>query len=163
MRIGIISDTHIPERASKIPHKVLEDFKNTEMILHVGDLVEMNVLNILQNTCPDVRAVWGNMDSLEIKQTLPEKQIIQIGNLRIGLTHGYGSPARLIESVRETFKSEKLDIIIFGHSHFSFNEKRQGVLYFNPGSPTDKISSAVNSYGILEIIQNQIDARIIKL
>lgn len=163
MKIGIISDTHIPERASHIPDKILEDFRNTDMILHAGDLVEMSVLNILKNICSDVRAVRGNMDSVELKQKLLEKQIIRVNNLRIGLIHGYGSPAKLIEAITEAFKAERPDIIIFGHSHYPINEKRQGVLYFNPGSPTDKIFSAVNSYGILEIEENRVNAKIIKL
>ena len=28
MRIGVLSDTHMPERAKQIPQKILEEFKN---------------------------------------------------------------------------------------------------------------------------------------
>lgn len=46
MRIGVISDTHIPERAKEIPEKILRDFKNVDMVIHVGDLVDLKVLDL---------------------------------------------------------------------------------------------------------------------
>jgi putative phosphoesterase len=56
-----------------------------------------------------------------------------------------------VEYVRDSFKSECPDIIIFGHSHHPFNELISGVLYFNPGSPTDMVYSEARSFGIIEI------------
>jgi len=67
MKIGVISDTHIPNRAKEIPPKVLEMLKGMDMILHAGDLVELSILEILKSICPDVRAVWGNMDPLKTR------------------------------------------------------------------------------------------------
>ena len=90
MKIAVISDTHIPDRAGEIPPKVLEEFKKVDMIIHAGDLVDISVLNDLRRVCKNVSAVWGNMDPEEIKQTLPEKEILQIANFRIGLIHGHG-------------------------------------------------------------------------
>jgi len=62
----------------------------------------------------------------------------------------------------ESFKNDRVDLVIFGHSHKAFNEKRGDILYFNPGSPTDQIFSPFNSYGIIEI-NDKIEARIIKI
>ncbi len=132
------------------------------MVIHAGDLVEARVLDKLKTVCKDVRAVWGNMDPDKIKDTLPEKEIVEVGNYRIGIMHGYGSPNRLIELLAEIFKGENVDMIIFGHSHSAVNEKRGNILYFNPGSATDKIFALYNSYGIIEI-DDKINARIIKL
>lgn len=64
--------------------------------------------------------------------------------------------------VAAKFKSDNVDVIVFGHSHLPLNEKRSGVLYFNPGSPTDDIFSPYNSYGIIEVSYN-ISAKIIKV
>jgi putative phosphoesterase len=162
IRIGVISDTHIPDRASVISQKILDDFKNADMVVHLGDLVELSVIDQLKAVCGNVVAVWGNMDSFEVKEELPEKEIIEVGKYRIGLMHGYGHPGKLIELLADKFKDDKVDIIIFGHSHLSLIETRGGVLFFNPGSPTDKIFSPFNSYGIIEL-NDEIKAKIIEI
>jgi putative phosphoesterase len=163
MKIYVISDTHIPERARTIPGKLLDDLKNADLILHAGDIADSKVLEILRGVCKEVKAVWGNMDPPELRKSIPEREIISIEGLRLGIAHGYGNPLKLIDTVSNIFKGERLDIIVFGHSHFPVNETRAGVLYFNPGSPTDKIFSVVNSYGILELKDKQIKAEIIRI
>jgi putative phosphoesterase len=162
MKIGVISDTHIPDRAKEIPKKILEDFKKVDMIIHVGDLVDFNVIEKLQSVCSNVRAVWGNMDRENVRRQLPEKEIINAGNYRIGIMHGWGAPNKLIEVLTSAFKNDNVDIIIFGHAHYSVNERKNNILFFNPGSATDKIFAPYNSYGIIEI-NDKIDARIIKI
>jgi putative phosphoesterase len=162
MKIGVISDTHIPERAKAIPVAVLEEFKSADMIIHAGDLVEALVIDSLQAACRDVRIVRGNMDSCGVKERFPEKEIIKVGNFKIAVMHGFGPPANLIELLAEVFKKEAPDIVIFGHSHAALSEKIDNTLYFNPGSPTDKLFSPYNSYGIIEI-KEAIQARIVRL
>lgn len=162
MKIGVISDTHIPDRAKDIPQEILESFKSVDMIIHAGDLVDIGVLVKLKSLCPNVKAVVGNMDPQDVKNKLPEKEIIKIGDYKIGVMHGYGSPNNLVNLMDESFKDDDLDIIIFGHSHFPVNQNKNGILYFNPGSPTDKIFSPFNSYGMIEI-NDKIEAKIIKL
>jgi putative phosphoesterase len=102
------------------------------------------------------------MDDYDIKSRFPEKEIIKIGNHKIGVMHGYGHPNNLIDLLKDIFKDDELDIIIFGHSHTAFNEKINNILFFNPGSPTDKIFAPYNSYGIIEI-NDKIEAKIIKI
>lgn len=162
IRIGVISDTHIPDKAGDIPRKVLDEFKDVDMIIHAGDLVDLNVLEKLENVCSDVKAVCGNMDYAEVRKKLPEKQLLYIGGYKIGLMHGYGAPDKLIDILTHIFKDESVDLIIFGHSHVPINEKRGKILFFNPGSPTDKIFSPYNSFGIIEI-DDKIEARIVRL
>lgn len=162
MKIGVISDTHIPIRASEIPKKILESLKEVDMILHAGDLAELSVLESLKSVCPNVKAVSGNMDPMDVKRVLPAKQIIPAGRFRIGLVHGNGTPSLLIKTVSDIFKNDRVDIIVFGHSHFPANEKIGGILYFNPGSITDTVFADFNSYGIIEI-NNEIKASIVKI
>ena len=162
MRIAVISDTHIPDRAKDIPPKLLEEFKKVDMIIHAGDLVGLNVLDKLKSACNNVKAVWGNMDPQEVKKKLPEKEILKIGNYKIGVMHGYGAANKLMDLLTSIFKDDNVNLIIFGHAHYSVNEKKNGILFFNPGSLTDKIFSSYNSYGIIEI-NDKIEARIIKL
>lgn len=162
IRIGVLADTHMPDRAVNLPQKMLDDFKRVDMVMHLGDLVELSVLDKLRSVCKNVTAVWGNMDSPDVREALPEKKIIKVGKYRIGLTHGFGHPGKLIELIAQQFKNDKVDIILFGHSHLPLNETRNGVLFFNPGSPTDKIFSPFNSYGIIEV-NDDINARIIEI
>ncbi|PIQ84899.1 MAG: hypothetical protein COV73_06465, partial [Candidatus Omnitrophica bacterium CG11_big_fil_rev_8_21_14_0_20_43_6] len=56
------------------------------------------------------------------------------------------------EVLKDAFKEDGCDLIIFGHSHKSMNEKIGKILFFNPGSATD-IFAAYNSYGIIELSQ----------
>ncbi|KPK97268.1 MAG: hypothetical protein AMJ95_09840 [Omnitrophica WOR_2 bacterium SM23_72] len=162
MKIGVISDTHIPDRAKEIPQKILEDFADADMIIHVGDLVDLSVLKKLKNVCANTLAVWGNMDPAHVRSQLPEKEVIKVGKFKIGIMHGYGAPANLISLLESVFKEDNVDVIIFGHSHNSVHEKREGILFFNPGSATDKVFAEYNSYGIIEI-NDEIEARIIKI
>jgi putative phosphoesterase len=162
MKIGVIADTHIPDRAKDIPQEILENFKGVDMIIHAGDLVDLSVLDQLRSVCGNVKAVWGNMDPYDIRKKLPEKEIIKIANYKIGIMHGYGHPNKLIDTLAKEFKDDNVNLIIFGHSHSSLNEKRGNIIYFNPGSPTDRVFSRYNSYGIIEI-NDEIKARIVKL
>ncbi len=162
MRIGVISDTHITNKNQTLPRKVLQDFATVDMVIHAGDLVDITVLKQLESVCKNVHAVWGNMDPQEVKKILPQKQIIDAGGHRIGIMHGYGSPSGLKNLLADAFKNDKVDIIVFGHSHFAVNEFQGGILYFNPGSATDKVFASYNSYGILTI-NDKVEAKIIKL
>jgi putative phosphoesterase len=162
VRIGVISDTHIIDKAQGLPEEILKDFKHCDMVIHAGDLIDISVLDKLKSVCPVVKAVAGNMDPPEVKAKLPEKQIIPVAKYKIGLMHGYGPAHALLPLLTEAFKKDAVDIIIFGHSHSAYNRKNGRILYFNPGSPTDKIFAQCNSYGIIEI-NTKIEAKIIKV
>jgi hypothetical protein len=158
MKIGVVSDTH----SHLIPKKLLEDFKTVDLIIHAGDFCTKDDLNIFKKI-KKVRAVFGNMDGLEIRQILPEKDIFQVDGVTIGLFHGHGSPDKVPKIVRSEFKGNKVHVVIFGHSHCPFNETIDGVLYFNPGSPNDVVRAPYRSYGMLDINHGQVTARIIKV
>jgi uncharacterized protein len=162
MKIGVISDTHIPERASKLPEKLLKGLAGANMIIHAGDLVDIRVLESLKAVCPDVRAVAGNMDDAHGVRVLPEKLVVEAGKFRIGVVHGYGPPSGLPTMVRQIFKKDKVDVIIFGHSHEPLCSAEETPWVFNPGSPTDTIFAPYQSYGIIEI-GDRITMKIIKL
>lgn len=161
MKIGVISDTHIPDRCDHIPAVILEAFKHVDMVLHAGDLANLDALKELESVCPKVFVVCGNMDSKEVAKKYPLKQVIEVSGFKIGLMHGYGHPQNLVSVLKDAFKNDNCNIIVFGHSHKPMNENSEGVLFFNPGTATD-FSAECNSYGILEI-NDAIDAKIIKI
>lgn len=163
MKITVISDTHIPIKAKEIPQAVLKSIAASEMVIHAGDLVDLRLLKVLKSACPDVKAVWGNMDSQELRQILPQKLIFTVKDkFKFGLMHGWGKPDNLIENLSDAFKDHRLDVIIFGHSHQAFNKKVRDTLFFNPGSLTDKDYSPYNSYGIIKVT-DKIETSIIKI
>ncbi|MGB2598820.1 MAG: metallophosphoesterase family protein [Candidatus Omnitrophota bacterium] len=161
MKIGVIADTHIPVTAKELPPKVYEHFKDCALIIHAGDIVEMHVLEELEKIA-EVKAVYGNMDSREIVNNLPEKISFEAEGKKIGVVHGKGSASKIIENVKQSF-TKKQDIIIFGHSHVPINKTIDGILLFNPGSATDRIFSPYRTIGIIEIEGGEVRAEIIKL
>jgi len=150
MKVAVLSDTHIPYAASQLPKKVCEVLEQSDAIIHAGDYAAESVIDTLQSFA-DFYGVRGNMDSIAIHNRVPAELIINLGGFAIGVMHGEGRPAGLEELVLASFKSKSLDAIIYGHSHQAKNEMRDGVLLFNPGSPTDKRFAAFQSMGILTI------------
>jgi len=134
--IGVISDTHIPVRASSLPPQVFKFFEGVDLILHAGDLEEKSVIEELGVLAP-VEAVAGNMDSFEVKAALPLQKIIHLGELSLGLMHGAGMPRGVPDLVLSRFSGFKIQGLIFGHSHVPHLEQREEVLLLNPGSAAD--------------------------
>jgi len=160
LKIVVLSDTHIPRVSTDLPGKVYDEIKGADMILHAGDFVDREVLDALKKL-KKVHAVYGNMDSPELRRILKEKEVIQAGNFKIGLIHGYGAPRDLIGTVKAEFPG--VDAIVFGHSHEPANVVKDGILFFNPGSPTDTVFAAKKTFGILEVTDKKIEGRIVVL
>lgn len=148
MKIGVISDTHIPKSAKKIPDTVFSIFNDVELIIHAGDIVEESAIQQLQAIAPVV-AVHGNRDSDQLKAMLPETRILELQGFRIGIFHGHGDKGTTLQRMPDFFKGISLDCIIFGHSHIPFNQRINGTLYFNPGSPTVKKKQKYPTVGLL--------------
>ncbi len=157
----MISDTHIPEKADSLPQKLIAELKRCDMAIHAGDMVSMEVARTLKKICPIFKAVHGNMDYAEVRKDFPEKDIICVGKFKIGIKHGFGPPGQLLNLMEGVFKNDEVDMVIFGHSHNPFNEKKGKILFFNPGSPTDDIFAPYKSFGIIEI-NDKIEAQIVK-
>lgn len=158
MKIGVVSDTH----SRPLPKQLLDEFKGVDMIIHAGDFCAFEDAQKFLSI-KNLKAVFGNMDDYKIRQLFPETQIIDVEGVKIGVFHGEGSPKTVLNSVKDKFKGKGVDILIFGHSHVPLNEKQNGILYFNPGSPNDLITAPYCSYGIIEIDNKNIKANIIKI
>ncbi|WP_088105381.1 metallophosphoesterase family protein [Halalkalibacter urbisdiaboli] len=151
MNIIVISDTHIPKRAKKLPTFLIQDLQNADLIIHSGDWNDMSVYRELQQYAP-VKGVHGNTDDVEIKEVFPDKLLIEIANVTIGVVHGHGQKGTTEKRVITAFKEEKVDLVIFGHSHIPCSKKLDnGCILFNPGSATDKRKQAQYSYGKIKI------------
>ena len=142
MKIAVLADTHV-NMLGHLPKKLIDALSTVDLIIHAGDFTDVRLLEELKRL-REVKAVHGNMDSRELKTVLQVKEIIEIENKRIGITHGSGGPWGIEERVRKMFESDRIDIIIYGHSHRPQNKVINEILFFNPGKAT-------NSFGILTI------------
>lgn len=157
MKVGVLSDTHL-KPGQFLPRPVWEVLEGVDLILHAGDSVASEVLSDLKSLAPVV-AVRGNCDSWDL-QYLPEQEVVEVGGVHIGLIHGnLGSGKTTPDRAFSTFAGEKVDIIVFGHSHAPHYERRQGILLFNPGSPTQKRREPLASMGLMKLGPAGIEAR----
>jgi putative phosphoesterase len=161
MTIGVLSDTH----SLDIPAALIERFKSVDMIIHAGDICDPATLKMLKKLGPVVKAVQGNMDEMVLKKELPLKEIIVCGAVKIGVTHGHIglSPREALKNAVSSFKDDKMDVVIFGHSHQALHEQIGKTLYFNPGSPNDRVRAQFFSYGLITIEADKIKAEIVKI
>lgn len=147
IKVGVLSDTHIPGRGKKIPQAVWEGLQGVDLIIHCGDIAAAYVLDELREIVP-VEAVYGNMDPVDLKQQLPKTHVVKVGDFNVGIVHGDGR-WRTIDNAFNAFPFIDIDCIVFGHSHLPVITEREGVLLFNPGSPTDKRTQKQFSFGLL--------------
>ena len=171
MKVGLISDTHLS--SGKMPQAVVDAFQGVDLILHAGDVVTLPVLRHLESIAP-VAAVQGNMDMPGVRLKLPLKRVIQAEGHRIGLIHGHhlSNPNQVLappldfpsihDYLLTEFQDEKIDCIVYGHTHQAHLETYRGVLIINPGSATRGRGSQV-TVGILTVSQNEMQGEIIQL
>jgi putative phosphoesterase len=147
--IGVISDTHLPRGARRIPDACLERLRAADLILHAGDLTGASVLHELEQLGPPVAAVQGNVDDEEVRRLLPEERAVNADGVRIAMLHDAGPSKGRIERMRLRFPDA--DALVFGHSHVPVHEQRDGFQIFNPGSPTDRRRQPRHTMGIARV------------
>lgn len=160
MKVGVVSDTHLSHAAKELPRVLIEEFSKVDLILHLGDWVAMEVYDRLSRLAP-VEGIAGNNDGSEIIQRFGERKIITLEGVRIGMIHGHTPYSRkgTDGNALLAFEGEELDCILFGHSHQPLLRKENGVLLFNPGSPTDKRREKQYSFGLMDIEEGSVSAR----
>jgi putative phosphoesterase len=160
VKLGVLSDSHI-NKISDLPKKIIDLLEDVDLVIHAGDYDNKELIDNLRNF-KNFKGVHGNMDSKEIKNELPSKLIFEINHFKIGVTHPQegGSPFGIENRLKKKFN--KLDLIIFGHTHAPKNEIIDEILYFNPGSATGKWPASHKTFGIIEI-DEKIKGKIIKL
>jgi putative phosphoesterase len=133
--VGVISDTHVPDRARRIPERVFKVFENVDFIVHAGDLVQLSVVDELERIAP-VLVVYGNMDGPEVRGKLPKLDSFKVLDWRIGVTHNPGAHLGL-GRMRKIASANGFSVLVYGHTHSSNIKWERDVLFINPGSPTN--------------------------
>lgn len=125
MKIGIISDTHSKYNFAKTALELLLD-NGAEFIIHAGDIVEYETLELLKNSNKRYIAVYGNNDA-HLKQYHNEYNLVQepyyfkLANKKFKLMH------------LPFYMTPDSDVVIFGHTHQFATEYKNNTLFLNPG------------------------------
>lgn len=129
-KVALISDSH-----SHIDHKTLSYLQDVDEIWHAGDIGSMVVMNSLPQG-KQIRAVFGNIDDLEIQSCYPEWASWESEGVKVLMTHIGGKPPRYAKGVRTRIKESNPQLFICGHSHICKVEydKDLNCLYMNPGA-----------------------------
>ncbi|MGW0611543.1 metallophosphoesterase family protein [Streptomyces sp. NPDC002788] len=137
MRLLLMSDTHLPKRAKDLPAPLLAELPHADVVFHAGDWVDEATLDLLQDRCRRLVAVYGNNDGPDLRARLPEVAYAELDGLRFGVIHETGPGQGREKRCAERFPD--LDVLVFGHSHIPWDTTApSGLRLLNPGSPTDR-------------------------
>jgi putative phosphoesterase len=146
MRLAIISDTHMPRGARRLPGACVAELERADAILHCGDLARVEVLDALEAYGPPVHAICGNVDDAAVRARLPARLDIELAGARIGMVHDPGPRRGRLDRLRAWFP--RAHAVLFGHTHLPEHEQRDGFQIFNPGSPTERRRAPAHTMGI---------------
>ncbi|MBA4386039.1 MAG: hypothetical protein C0410_14975 [Anaerolinea sp.] len=177
-KIGVVSDTHVPDISSEISADFLATLKaeKVDLILHAGDISVQSVLTLLESIAP-VKAVRGNRDFLLYKN-VPKVQQFEIFGVKFALMHGHiNFMVYILDKFQHIAKGYDLKryihrlpkeapdarVIVYGHTHHAENLWVDNILYFNPGSITyGDPATRRRTWGIIEVYEDgRVSGRII--
>ena len=152
----VLADTHAPRRWHGCPPAVAAHLRSADVILHAGDVCTAAVLDELSQYAP-VRAVLGNNDGPDVAAWgAPEVLEFQLDGLPAAMIHDSGRADGRLARLRRRFPAARM--IVFGHSHIPLSQSGDGVLIFNPGSPTDRRRQPRGTIGLLDIRDGELVA-----
>lgn len=176
IRLGLISDTHIPEARFELWPQVFDAFRGVDAILHAGDIHDLVVIDQLSDIAPTY-AARGNGDDgsggrpvQPFDHRLREAWVLEFGGLAIGMTHDLPIPEypphlTVERAMQRHFKRTDLDVVIYGDTHVEAIDTVGQTLCVNPGSPTypHNLNTQLGTIGFLEISGGRAEATIWQL
>ena len=149
-RIGVISDTH-----GLLRPEALRALAGADLIVHAGDVGSPEVLESLRAVAPVV-AVRGNNDRGPWAGALAETEVVERGGRTLYVLHD-------LKTLDLDPRAAGFDAVIAGHSHQPRIERRDGVLYLNPGSAGPRRFRLPIALAWLEVGATRLDAEIVQL
>jgi len=137
MRLLLLSDTHLPVRAKKLPDAVWRAVDEADAVIHAGDWVGVDLLDELEARARRLIGCWGNNDGPELRARLPEVARATLEGLSVAVVHETGQATG--REARCAAAYPDVELLVFGHSHIPWDTTAPGGLrLLNPGSPTDR-------------------------
>jgi putative phosphoesterase len=132
--------------------------ESADHILHAGDVVDPAVIVELRALAPTT-VVMGNCDAIDIRGAGATDDIeLDLGGIKIAMLHDAGPAGGRWGRMRKRYPDAR--VVVYGHSHIPFNEDSDGLLLFNPGSPTWKRTAPFTSMGLLWIENGSVEGEI---
>lgn len=144
-RLLLISDTHVPLRARRLPAQLWRAVDEADVVLHAGDWVNLALHDELTQRATALLGVYGNNDGAELRAVLPEIARASIEGIRFAMIHETGAATGRERRADAAFPDA--DVLVFGHSHIPWDTvSPRGLRLLNPGSPTDRRRQSVHTY-----------------
>jgi putative phosphoesterase len=149
-RLIVLADTHLPNRAWRLPDAVLSAVDGADGVVHAGDWVDEATLDLLMGRTPLLIGVAGNNDGAALHERLPEVAVATIEGVRLAVVHETGAATGRERRMDARFPDA--EVVVFGHSHIPWDTTTPGGLrLLNPGSPTDRRRQPRHTYGVLTL------------
>jgi putative phosphoesterase len=157
MRVAVLADTHW-KGSDSIPAQVLDLLEDVDVVIHAGDIKCQHVLADLGKQDRQVLAVRGDSFELDLAD-LPDTRVEEINGYTVGIAHDIGAISHWTTFKRkpEEVFGQKVDAVVFGHTHHPFFDVIHGVRFINPGSATDQDHSGTPGTLALLNIDGQIN------
>ena len=146
MKIGILSDTH---KKTKLAQKVITHLiqNGAEFLIHGGDIVEPEILELLKNSGLKYVAVYGNNDAHLVNyhnnyNLVQEPYYFKLANTKFKLMH------------LPFYMNPDADVVIFGHTHIFECDFKNNTLFLNPGEACAR-NKPLSECAMLEINNNE--------
>ena len=158
VEIAILSDTHVPSRAERIPDWVADRVRAADHVVHAGDFDSPGAYEEVASLADDLTAVLGNTDPASLD--LPIVAVAEISGTTFAVTHGHRAGAG--ESYREGIAevvSDEVDgpaIAVAGHSHEVIDDDVAGIRLLNPGSATGASPADAATMMTVEIVEGDV-------
>ena len=165
IRVGIVSDTHMPGSLRELWPEVAVVLGDVDLVLHSGDITNLSVLDQLEEIAPVV-AAKGNNDAGLKDPRLADEQWLELDGFHLAMVHDMEPEDEPIETLQRRYlHGRHADIMITGHTHFERLDWRDGVLQINSGSVVHPHlwSTRLGTVARLEIADGTLRARIVRL
>lgn len=181
MRVGVISDTHIPSAGPEPPAEVALAFEGVDLILHAGHAYVSSCLDWLAKIAP-VRSTESWLEGAGETPTRHGRlQVFELEGHTVGMAHElilrslgddvlpgaiakYFPPGESLPAALEAIFGQPVDIVVFGYTHEAMVEEHQGVLLVNPGSPSlVKQQVRLGTVALMELAPGARDAKVLDL
>lgn len=145
MRLLLIADTHVPNRARELPAQLWDEVAMADVVIHAGDWVAPELLDKLEARAARLIACWGNNDGPALRARLPQRADVTLAGVPLTVVHETGAATGREARMSRLYPDSR--VLVFGHSHIPWDTTTpSGLRLLNPGSPTDRRRQPFCSY-----------------
>jgi len=155
-KLVLVSDTHVPQRAKRLPPDLWAAIDNADVVIHAGDWVDVSLVDEFERRSTRLIGVAGNNDGPDIGARLPLVAIEELDGVTFAVIHETGPAAGRELRCDELF--DGVDVLVFGHSHIPWDTvSPAGMRLLNPGSPTDRRRQPHRTFMTAELVDGSLD------